>query len=97
MESHELIKRIQDMNGITEGRARGAYTTYLNIRQVGFEVVKGYMSRRTFFLHLKHLRGAGVNDASLYTGNVIQFKPVRVVLAKPVGSWDEIRAAIKAA
>lgn len=93
MARHELVKRIQDANGITEGRANAAFTTYRNIRQDGFDVVKGYMPPRTWFLHLKHLRAAGICDADLQMGNVVQFKPVRIILAQPVSCWDDIREA----
>jgi II/X family phage/plasmid replication protein len=93
MERAELVKRIQDANGITEGRAKAAFTTYRNIQQDGFEIVKGYMQERTFYLHLKHLRAAGVSNVDLRVmkgSNVIKF-PMRVILAQPVGSWDELR------
>lgn len=93
MDRMELVKRIQDCNGITEGRATAAFTTYRNIRQDGFHVVRDYMPRSTFALHLKYLRAAGISDADLQQGNIVQFRPVRIVLAQPVCSWDDIRRA----
>lgn len=88
-----MVKRIQEANGITEGRALAAFTTLKNIRDDGFEIVKGYMAPRTFYLHLKHLRAAGVTDADLHTAKVLPVRPVRIVLAEPVGSWDALRIA----
>lgn len=93
MEREELVKKIASASGITEGRATAAFTTYRNIRADGFEVVKDYMPARTFYLHLKYLRAAGISDADLQQGNVVQFRPVRIVLAQPVTSWDDIRRA----
>lgn len=93
MERMELVGRIAQINGITEGRATAAFTTYRNIRQDGFDVVKDYMPSRTWYLHLKYLRAAGISDADLQQGNVVQFRPVRIVLAQPVTSWDDIRRA----
>ena len=93
MERNELVRRIRDANGITEGRAMAAFTTYRNIRQDGFEVVKGYMSRATFFRHLKYLRGVGITDSELQSGNIIPFRPVRVILAQPVSCWEDILRA----
>jgi II/X family phage/plasmid replication protein len=90
MARHELVKRIQDASGITEGRASAAFTTYRNIRQDGFDVVKDYMAKRTWYLHLKYLRMAGISDADLQMGNVVQFRPVRIILAQPVSSWEDI-------
>ena len=89
----ELIGKIEHENGITEGRAHAAFNTYTNIRSHGFETVKGYMPKATWYLHLKYLRGAGISDADLQQGNVVQFKPVRIVLAVPVTSWEQIRRA----
>lgn len=93
MERHELVARIVQCNGITEGRADAAFATYRNIRADGFEVTRDYMPRRTWYLHLKYLRAAGISDADLQQGNVVQFRPVRIVLATPVTSWDDIRRA----
>jgi len=93
MERHELVSLIAASNGITQGRAEAAFATYRNIRADGFEVVKDYMPERTWYLHLKYLRGAGISDADLQQGNVVQFKPVRIVLAVPVTSWEQIRKA----
>lgn len=93
MERHELVARIAQTNGITEGRAEAAFVTYRNIRADGFEVVRDYMPRSTWQRHLKYLRGAGISDADLQQGNVVQFRPVRIVLAQPVCSWDDIRRA----
>lgn len=93
MARNELVKRIQDANGITENQASAAFSTYRNIRQDGFEVVKDYLPHRTWYRHLKLLRGAGISDADLQMGNVVQFRPVRIVLAMPVTCWEDIRRA----
>jgi II/X family phage/plasmid replication protein len=93
MDRMTLTKRIKESSGISEGRAAAAFATYRNIRADGFEVVKGFMAKSTFYLHLKYLRAAGITDADLCNGNVIPFRPVRVVLARPVASWEDIRGA----
>lgn len=94
MDRMSMVARLMAANGITCGRAESAFTTLRNIREDGLEVVKGYMAKRTFYLHLKYLRAAGITDADMHTAKVLQFRPVKIVLAQPVGSWDEIwRAA----
>lgn len=93
MERHELVKRIRDSNGSTAAQAEAAFATYRNIRADGFDVAKGFISRATWYRHLKMLRSVGISDADLVSGNVVQFRPVRVVLAQAVGSWEEIRRA----
>lgn len=93
MDRHELVSRIAQSSGITEGRAEAAFATYRNIRADGFEVARDYIPRATWFRHLKYLRAAGISDADLQMGNVVQFKPIRIVLAQAVSSWDQIRRA----
>lgn len=92
----ELITRIAEMNAITPGRARAAYKTYSDIKDYGLDEVKASMPERTFYLHKKYLHGAGFTDADLckfLPGNVVQFRPVRIVVAQPVTCWDDLRRA----
>jgi len=89
----EMIELIAAANGISHGRAKAAYGTYCDVKQFGLDEVRAGMAGRTFFLHKKHLKAAGITDGDLMMGNVIQFRPVRIVLAQPVASWDDIRRA----
>lgn len=95
MEREEIIKTIQVQNGITEGRAKAAFRTLRGIHEDGFEVTRESTSRATFFRHLKYLRAAGFTDSDLHqvkpAANVISMRRVRVVLAQPVASWQELR------
>lgn len=97
MNREETIKAILKANDITEGRAAAAWMTFKNIREEGFDVVKHYTAKATFYRHLKYLRAAGFTDSDLTTAklasNVVQFRRVQIVLAQPVGSWDDIRRA----
>ncbi|MDR3298868.1 MAG: phage/plasmid replication protein, II/X family [Candidatus Accumulibacter sp.] len=92
MNRTELVLKIAQINSITEGRAMAAFTTYRNIRQDGFEVVRAYMSRSTWQRHLKYLRAVGISDSYLQQSNVVQY-PVHIILAKPVRCWEDIRRA----
>lgn len=93
MKRHELVEAIRQANQCTESQAEAAFATYRNIRADGFDVAKGFISRATWYRHLRMLRNAGISDAELVSGNVVQFRPVRVVLAQAVGSWEELRRA----
>lgn len=88
-----LVTRIMQVNDITEGRAEAAFTTLRNIREDGFEAVKGYMAKATFYLHMKYLRAAGVSDADMHTAKVLPFRPVKIVLAQPCSGWAELMRA----
>lgn len=92
----EMINRLVEANGITTGRARAAYKTYSDIKEFGLDEVKATMPERTFYLHKKYLIGSGLTDADLskfLPGNVVQFRPIRIVVASPVSSWDDVRRA----
>ncbi|MDR1350615.1 MAG: phage/plasmid replication protein, II/X family [Zoogloeaceae bacterium] len=91
MDRMTLVELIQNSNNITEGRAEAAFTTYRNIRADGLEVVKGFMAKSTFYRHLRYLRNVGITDSDLYNSNVFPIRPVRIVLAQPVSSWEDIR------
>lgn len=91
MDRHELLRLIETANATTPGRALAAYHLYVSIRTYGFEVMKESTPPRSWYRHLKMLRQAGISDADLQQGNVLQFKPVRIVLAQPVQSWDDLR------
>jgi II/X family phage/plasmid replication protein len=88
-----LVDLIRDANNITEGRAEAAFTTYRNIRADGMETVKGYMPKATYYRHLRYLRKAGITDSDLHNSNVFPIRPVRVALARPVASWEDMREA----
>lgn len=89
----DMIELIAAANGITQGRARAAYGTYKQIKESGLDEVKAGMSEATFYRHKKYLKTAGISDGDLMAGNVIQFKPIRIVLAQPVTCWEDLREA----
>lgn len=89
----DLLHEISRCNAISEGRARAALGTYRAIKAEGLDPVKASMAHSTFFRHKKYLLAAGISEADLCAGNVFQFRPVRIVLAQPVRSWEELRRA----
>lgn len=89
----ESIKLIAAANGITESQAKSAYGTYRAIKDSGLDEVRASMSERTFYRHKKYLLTAGYSDADLCMGNVVQFRPIRIVLAQPVTCWDDLKKA----
>lgn len=91
MDRDKLVEKVMKRNAISHGRATAAFNTLRNIKEDGFEVVKGYMPESTFYLHLKYLRRAGVTDADMTTAKVLDIRPVRIVLAEPVGTWEDLR------
>jgi II/X family phage/plasmid replication protein len=93
MERIEIVKAIMTANSCSENQALAAFNTYRNIRQDGFLTIKESMSKRTFYLHQRLLRAAGISDAHLHTASIIPFPKVRFELARPVACWDDIRRA----
>lgn len=93
MEKPEIVRTIMLANKCTERQALAAYSTYRNCREDGFTHTKDSMTERTFYLHQKLLRVAGISDMHLRTAKLIPFPRVRFDVAKPVASWEEIRRA----
>jgi len=65
MERIELVEMIKKKNDCTDSQAESAFATYRNIRADGFDVAKGFISRRTWYRHLAMLRKVGISDADL--------------------------------
>jgi len=86
-----IVNQIEDQAKVSHQQALQAFATYRNIKADGFEETKASMSRSTWFRHIRYLRAAGFSDAQLCAGNVLPFQAVRIVLAKPVSSWADIR------
>lgn len=91
MNSQSLVSLIMKENSISEGRARAAYNTLRNMRSDGFDVVKSYMPRSTFGLHLKYLRKIGIADSDIQVAKIIPIRKIKIILAQPVSSWDELK------
>lgn len=91
MEKTQIVKAIMTANQCTEQQARAVFNTYRNIRDDGYIQTKDSMSLRTFYMHQKFLRAAGITDAHLHTASIIPFPKVRFELARPVSNWDDIR------
>lgn len=93
MGREQIVRQIEVASHVTQQQALQAFATYRNIKADGFEETKSSMARRTWCRHLKILRIAGFSDAQLCAGNVVPFQAVRVLLARPVTSWADIRMA----
>lgn len=93
MEREQVVTLIQKQANVTHQQALQAFATYRNIKADGFHETRSSMARATWFRHIRYLRAAGFSDAQLCAGNVIPFQSVRILLAQPVSSWDQIRTA----
>lgn len=93
MERDDIIQTIARANGISESRARSAFRQYADMRRSGFEAVKAETTKPTFYRNNKYLTVAGFTVAHLKTAHEVPFKRVQLLIASPVSSWDELRAA----
>lgn len=90
----ELVRLISSSNDCSEGQAIAAFTTYLNIKAHGFDSTRDAMSRASWYRHLKMLKACGISEAELRNGKVKSFQPVRLLIAHPVASWEELATAV---
>lgn len=79
--------------GKSEGQGKAAYLYWLTIQQVGFETARAETARNTHYRHVKLLREAGLSFSDFQARRVVALRKRPLVLAQPVRSWDELRAA----
>lgn len=79
--------------GKTEGRGRAAYLYWLTIQQLGFETARNETGRSTHFANVKVLRAAGLSFSDFQARRVVALRRRPLVLAQPVRSWHQLRAA----
>lgn len=88
----DLLRRLEFV-APTKGRALAAHRTWALIRAIGYEATKSSMPERTFMLHQKYLKDAGLSAADLQASNIIPFRRDCIRLAAPVTSWEELKRA----
>lgn len=71
---------------------RALLGTWGLVLALGPEGARERMSRRTWFLHQKHLLALGIGKADLHARKIVAFRP-RPVVARPVDSWAQIQRA----
>lgn len=76
----------------TEGQGRAAYGMWLLIQSEGWEKAREATARTTWYRNLKILRAAGLGDADISAGRVVQLRR-KVLDAQLVESWAELEAA----
>lgn len=74
----------------SQGFAKAAYTTYLMIKENGFEFTKESMARATFMRHKKLLLAAGLSESDLKSSNIVELRKRKINL-EPVYNWDHLR------
>lgn len=79
-----------DKNGKPkEGRAKAAYALWLLIKSEGWQKARDITSKPTWYRNLGYLRAAGLSDADISKGNVVQLRQ-KIIEARPVTSWAEL-------
>lgn len=89
----DLKDRIQSVfigeKQITPGAAKAAYGCFLMIKNEGWEKARESYSTPSWYRHLKILRLAGLGDADIAAGAVVQFRR-KVIESQLVASWADI-------
>lgn len=91
MEESDVKERIFQV-AETEGRAKAAFGTWALICSQGWEAAREMQARATWYRNLQTLRAAGLSDADLSTGKVVQLRR-KVFEAQAVNTWAELRLA----
>lgn len=96
MSEQDIYKRLLnvvdiDKNGNPkEGQAKAAFSLWCLIKSEGWQVSRDITSKPTWYRNLKHLKNAGLSDADISAGNVVQLRS-KILEARPVTSWRELR------
>lgn len=73
----------------TPGQGKAAARTWSVIQTLGWQAARDSMPPRTWYHHLKLLKKAGLGDADISAGRVINLR--RPLILRPVSSWEELR------
>lgn len=87
------LKNKIELSAKTEGQAKSAYSLFLLIKSVGWEVARSETSKPTWYRNIKILRQAGLGDADIATGNIVPFRR-KIIECQMVNSWDELHRLV---
>ncbi len=72
-----------------ETLARSAYGTWSLIKSESWERAKSMYAKSTWYRNLKILRNAGLSDADISAGNVVQLRR-KIIECRAVNTWSDI-------
>ncbi|WP_347986059.1 phage/plasmid replication protein, II/X family [Methylomonas sp. AM2-LC] len=84
----QLIDRIIAVSD-TPGKAKAAHSLFLLIQSQGWEKARDLTHKTTWYRNLKILHAAGLGDADISAGNVVQLRR-KVLECSAVHSWAQI-------
>lgn len=87
----EIVDRKKDGKP-RETQAKAAYSLWLMIKAEGWQKAHDFSSERTWYRNIKILRKAGLSDADISSGKVVQFRQ-NIILARRVDTWQDLRLA----
>lgn len=73
----------------TPGKGKAAARTWGLIQTLGWQATRELMPSSTWYDHLKLLKIAGLGDADISSGRVVNLR--RPLILRPVSSWEELR------
>jgi len=79
--------------GMTEGRGKAAYAHWCLMVAEGYEQARECTAARTSRQHEQVLKQAGLSFADFQARRVVALRRQPLVLAQPVTSWEQLRAA----
>ena len=86
---HNKLVSVAPSNGL----ALAALNCFLMIQSLGVTTVKESMSKTTFYRNRKLLVLAGLTNADLNAGRILEFRRKSITLGQPVQNWTELKRA----
>ena len=82
-----------DANGKPkEGRAKAAFQLWCILKSEGWQKARDMSTKTTWYRNLRYLHAAGLSDADISAGNVVQLRR-KIIEARFVNSWADLRQA----
>ncbi|GAB6140869.1 hypothetical protein JCM14076_15980 [Methylosoma difficile] len=76
----------------TEGQGKAAYCCFLMIQSQGWENARNNHTKPSWYRHLKILRAAGLGDADISAGKVVQLRR-KIIECQVINSWSDFKKA----
>lgn len=86
----ELFEKVIEV-APTPGQGKSAYALWTLIKNEGWERARSLTTERTWYRNLKILKAAGLGDADISCGRVVQLRK-KIITFREVHSWSELCA-----
>jgi hypothetical protein len=86
-----ILTALLALPGVKPGAAKAAFASWSLLQSHGWQWVREYLPRNTYYRHRKLLLDAGIGDIDLSAGKVVSLRRSPLIMT-PVNNWHDIAA-----